>query len=640
MSTDCLIGTTNAANLPLLSMMGGTCPTKVGEVLSRLTSDPLYPNTCSALNRFAEFVGMPSQARDMSLDLVYERKAAFRSYLERRNYSDASICHYVQWVNLLLQDAESFGWIPDGNLSPEWRAVISHPKMNYPVEIVRHFAARTQLPSEITYASINQWVDGRVISGERGFEAAYAIGNTFKRCLLELGYAQVDPVRFARLESYGIALKDFPSPLKEQVEKLLAFRKSDSGDVDDLDDVIDDLEDLNLDDFRDLSESDESRPRHSQIREITARMLEDSICRLYGYLRNIRKKSITSLQMLFNPRVLESYRKWLRKQRLAESGGMRGVFVPILTAMRQSPEFDPKLLSWIGSFRDKLGKKPSKDEIRLKKAKRQLEYAEVAAIPRKIFHERARLAHKKIDRSTIRGEKVYQITLQKMARLAEQELAIRWYLLLPWRQRNMREMRVKCPANLFKDRIQDQTEIDQQDWVREPNLFKGLIPGDVEIDLPDWVKEERRRNPKAEFWLYRFTAEENKTGKLIYCVLPKPLVKPLEDYLTNWRPILLDGKKTQTLFVNSRGKEMAQKIFAFMIYEVTLRFGGKRMNPHIFRDVFAFAYLKKCPRDFINLSVMLWHSSINTTLENYGGKFNASCGTAAVEAFAEGSDMS
>jgi hypothetical protein len=612
MSLNCLIGTSTATEFPLLSEMGSTCPTSVGDVLSRLTADPLHPKICSALNRFAQFIGKPSQAREMSLDLVHERKPGFRPYLERHNYSDATICHYVQWVYLFLQHAESFGWIPDGNLSKEWREILAHPKMNRPVEIVQYFAARTQSPSEVTHSSIIQWVDKRVISGERGFEGAYAIANAFKRCLLELGYTQVDPVRAVRLESYGIALKDFPSPLKEQVEKLLAFRKSGSGDVDDLDDVIDDLEDLDLDDFRDLSESDESRPRHSQIRDVTARMLEESICRLYGYLRNKKKVTVTSLQMLFNPRVLESYRKWLRKERLVESGGMRAVFVPILTAMRQSREFDPKLLYWIRSFRDKLGKKPSQDEIRLKKAQRQLEYIEVAAIPKKIYLERARLAHKKVDTSTIRGEQVHRTTLQRLARLAAQELAIRWLLWLPWRQRNMREMRIDGP---------------------DPNLFKGRIPEGFEIDKPDWVVEELKRNPMAEFWLYRFTKEENKTGKLIFCVLPKPLVQPLEDFLANWRPILLNGKNAQTLFVNCNGKEMSSKTFAFMIYEVTLRFGGKRMNPHIFRDVFAFAYLKKCPRDFINLSIMLWHSSITTTMENYGGKFNASCGTAAVEAF-------
>lgn len=612
MSSNLLFGTSNALDLPLASEIDGVRPKNAGDVLSCLTEDPLYLNTCSSLNKFAAMVGRPSEMRELSLDLILERKCTFRAYLEQHNYSDVTICHYVQWVYLFLEHAKSFGWLPDGNLSDEWRAVLNHPKMNRPAEMIRHFAARTQSPTDVTRAMVHQWIDERVMTGERSFEAAYSIANKLIRCLLELGYTQVDPVRAVRLDSYGIALKNFPSPLKEQVERLLAYRQADPSEADDLDDLIDGLEDLDLDDFREMSESDESRPRHCQIRAVTARLLEESVCRLYGYLRNIRKVDVPDLKTLFNPRVLESFRKWLKKERGVTGGGLRAVFVPIITAMRQSKEFDPKLLHWIRGFRDKLGKKLSKDEIRLKKAQRQLEYSDVAAIPRKIYLERARLARKTVDINTQRGRQVHSTARLQLANLAKQELAIRWYLLLPWRQRNMREMRVDGP---------------------NPNLFKGQIPDGFEIDRPEWVLEELKKNPKAEFWLYRFTAEENKTEKLIFCVLPKPLVQPLEDYLKNWRPILMNRQSVETLFVNSRCGEMSAKAFAFMIYEVTLRFGGKRMNPHIFRDVFAFAYLKKRPRDFINLSIMLWHSSINTTLENYGGKFNASCGTAAVEEF-------
>ena len=618
MFSNLLFGTSNALELPPPSEIDNIRPKSAGDVLSCMAEDPNYRNTCSALNKFAAMVGRPSEIRELSLDLIVERKCTFRAYLEQHNYSDVTICHYVQWIYLFLEHAKSFGWVPDGNLSTEWKTILTHPKTSRSMEIVRHFAARTTSPSEVTRAMVNQWIDERVIAGERSFEAAYKIANSFIRCLLELGHTQVDPVLAVRLDSYGIALKNFPSPLKEQVEKLLAYRQADPAEADDLDDLIDGLEDLDLGDFREMGESDESRPRHSQIRAVTAKLLEESICRLYGYLRNIRKVEVTDLKTLFNPRVLESFRKWLKKERGVTGGGLRAVFVPIITAMRQSKEFDPKLLNWIGGFRDKLGKKLSKDEIRLKKALRQLEYSEVAAIPRKIYLERARLARKTVDIHTQRGKQVYENIRLRLANLAKQELAIRWYLLLPWRQRNMREMRI------------DGTN---------PNLFKGQIPEGFEIDKPLWVLEELKKNPKAEVWLYRFTAEENKTEKLIFCVLPKPLIQPLEDYLQNWRPILLAGKNTPMLFVNNHGEAMSKKTFAFMVYEVTLRFGGKRMNPHIFRDVFAFAYLKKRPRDFISLSIMLWHSSINTTMENYGGKFNASCGTAAVEDFYKEVDL-
>jgi integrase len=198
------------------------------------------------------------------------------------------------------------------------------------------------------------------------------------------------------------------------------------------------------------------------------------------------------------------------------------------------------------------------------------------------------------------------------------QFVIRWILVLPWRQRNLRQMQLGL----------------------DKNLFKNKIPSGFEIDKPDWVKDEEDKNPNAEFWMYRFTAEENKTGKLIFCVLPKCLVDPLEKYLRH-RETLLQGLKTDTLFVNAYGRPMNAVTFGHMMCEISLRYGGegkrhgKRMNPHIFRDVFAFAYLKNNPRDFVQLSIQLWHSSIDTTMKHYAGKFNASCGTQAVESFAK-----
>lgn len=590
------------------------CPTRVGDVLPYLANDPLYPKLCSALNKFAELVEMTGQARAMTLDLVHQRKPAFRPFLQRRGYNDATICHYVQWVFLVLDRARALGWVPDGSMSAAWREIITSDRASRCQEIARYFAAQTASPNDVTRAAINDWVDRRVIAGERTFMAAHTMAMTMTRALLEAGYTQVDPMRAVRMDYYGVPLAQFPSPLKEQMEELIAARLSASPEDVEMN-LDDDLEDLDMDDFRERSESEENRPPHQQIREITAKLLIESTCRLFGYVHNVKgKRDINTIQQLFNPRVLVSQQRWLIRERRLTSEGLRSHFVPIISAMRQSKIFDPKLLQWLTAFRAGLGPKPSRDEVRFRKANKQLEYSAVAAIPAKIYRERFRLSNKKIDRSSIRGQQVYGTILNQLGRLSMYELAIRWILILPWRQRNLREMRVDGA---------------------KPNLFKGRIPSGYEIDKPDWVVEEERCNPAAEFWMYRFSSEENKTGKLIFCVLPQPLIKPLEDYLNNWRPILLKHCSSETLFVNSFGRPMERTTFGYMICEIALRYGGKRMNPHIFRDVFAFAWLKRHPQDYLQLSLQLWHSSIKTTIENYSGKFNASCTTAPVERFAK-----
>jgi hypothetical protein len=619
MSSICLFGSTNASQLPLMTVDVDPGPLLVGDVLPSLKQHPLYSKICSALNRCAEFLEMPGKAHDMSLDVVQERKPGFRSHLDRRNYSEISICHYVQWVYVFLAEAEAHGWIPYGRVSPAWKKLLQDPGMERCTELVRHFANTANSPEEVTGNAVRQWVDDRVIAFERTFEAAQTMAWKFIRAMLKAGYTQVDPIGAVRLDGYGIPLADFPPPLKEQVEKLLDIRKSDS--QDDLDvELDDDLEDLELDDYSERSDSDNGRPKHSQIREITAKLLLEAICRLFGYVRDIRKKkNVNTIHQLFNPRVLVSYRRWLKVKRLVTPAGLRATFVPIIAAMRQSPDFDPKQLFWLTRFRNTLGQLPTEDEIRLRKSQRQLEYNEVAAIPKKIHLEMVRLARKKVDPNTVRGAQLKGETLFRIARLRMFQLAIRWILVLPWRQRNLRQMKLGL----------------------DKNLFKAKIPSGFEIDKPDWVIAEEEKNENAEFWMYRFTAEENKTGKLIFCVLPKCLVDPLEKYL-ECRETLLQGQETETLFANAYGRPMNAVTFGHMMCEISLRYGGdgkkrrgKRMNPHIFRDVFAFAYLKNNPRDFVQLSIQLWHSSIDTTMKHYAGKFNASCGTQAVESFAK-----
>jgi len=67
------------------------------------------------------------------------------------------------------------------------------------------------------------------------------------------------------------------------------------------------------------------------------------------------------------------------------------------------------------------------------------------------------------------------------------------------------------------------------------------------------------------------------------------------------------------------------------VSDLTLRYGGRRVTPHLFRDIVAYAWLKAHPKDFLTLSKMLWHKSIATTIKYYGGRFNYSTAVLAME---------
>jgi site-specific recombinase XerD len=79
------------------------------------------------------------------------------------------------------------------------------------------------------------------------------------------------------------------------------------------------------------------------------------------------------------------------------------------------------------------------------------------------------------------------------------------------------------------------------------------------LDKPAWVAEEEQSNPNAEFWQAKFSPKETKTGIAIHILLPRQLIKPLEEYLTEYRPQLLGGRNTNTLFVNEDGMPLCPK---------------------------------------------------------------------------------
>ena len=158
--------------------------------------------------------------------------------------------------------------------------------------------------------------------------------------------------------------------------------------------------------------------------------------------------------------------------------------------------------------------------------------------------------------------KVAKKGAKKFALLVQEELMMRWLPVLPWRQRNIRECRIVGP---------------------NPNLFKGPVPEITTIDMPAWAVEERKKNPKAEFWQFHFEEEETKTGCIVDALLPRQLIGPLEEYLSTYRTHLLRGVDPGTLFLNHKGEPMTLKQVTELVAKNTLRYGGRRVTPHPFR---------------------------------------------------------
>jgi hypothetical protein len=252
----------------------------------------------------------------------------------------------------------------------------------------------------------------------------------------------------------------------------------------------------------------------------------------------------------------------------------------------------------LGPFLDGLPTE-SAAEIRDKQIAKQVPYATVATIPAKIHVDR---------RCASRSGRM------ALAICVRNELLMKWLTVLPWRQKNIRECRVGGPR---------------------PNLFKSPLDRESAVAKPKWVLDALERAPATEFWQFRFTAEETKVGKPVYALVPKQLIPLLEEYLAEYRPVLVGARQSDVLFPTTAGTMLSQAAVWRTVRELSLRYCGKRLHPHIFRHILAYAWLDDHPDDYLTLSKILWHSNINTTLNIYGARFDEANGTKGMETWLE-----
>ena len=262
----------------------------------------------------------------------------------------------------------------------------------------------------------------------------------------------------------------------------------------------------------------------------------------------------------------------------------------LYSSVKRYPPFKTRDFTWLHDLMIQIPYADSQVQKQEAKARKWVDHNVLWEIPAKLRYERSAIEKKDSRRAAL---------------LSRNELLMSWLTILPWRQRNLRE----CKLNSRES---------------GGNLFKAPISNLATLAKPRWVEEQRKSNPGQAFWQFFFRSDETKTGQQVHSLLPKQLIPILEEYLENYRPLLVKDKDPRTLFLNDAGKPISPEGIFTIVGNITYRYAGRRVNPHLFRDILAVKWLEIHPEDYLTVSKLLWHRNIKTTLRTYAANFDES----------------
>jgi integrase len=510
-------------------------------------------------------------ADELSLLEVLEFQRDFRAFLTTRQNTQSTIQTYVANLKRLLTHARLIGWDPAKSLPIPWQRLFTQAHDSRVRRLILHLSKTRHSPAQITEVDMDRWVYSMV--AKAGSFRYFREAKRLFLCQLRDSGETSKVLGSIRQESrYGIPLSGFPSALQKEVKDLLSWK---------------------------LAAIALGRPKKGKLRPISAAKLQKTLSCLYGFAVNVLGRTdITSLMHLVDQEFLTSYAEWKITRRGCKGSSIFQDVALVLAAVRHYPSFSSFDKTWFSGFLNTIPTEGDEESLKERKNTHYLEYNQVESIADELRQHRQHLEKSK------RGNP---------AELATEELLMRFLCTLAWRQRNLRTCRI-CGAS--------------------PNLFKAPIPRNVQITKPDWVKLEEQRNPGAEFWQFRFSSQETKAKRPVHSVLPHQLVVPLEEYLQLYRPKLA-REDSEVLFVKRYGGEFTASELTNVVETLTIRYRGVRVNPHHFRDIFAYAWLEANPDNLPGLSKALWHLSVDFTMRKYAARYNESSAVCAIEKWLE-----
>jgi integrase len=131
------------------------------------------------------------------------------------------------------------------------------------------------------------------------------------------------------------------------------------------------------------------------------------------------------------------------------------------------------------------------------------------------------------------------------------------------------------------------------------------------------MKLHRHLEACPDGYQLRFYPGDMKDRRARSYPLPIKLSVPLARYLSIFRPDLLDGAKSEALWISTRGNPLSQDSFTSGLALLTKRHFGLALRPHAFRHIAATSIAEVDPRHVGIIRDILGHSTLNMAERHY-----------------------
>ena len=132
------------------------------------------------------------------------------------------------------------------------------------------------------------------------------------------------------------------------------------------------------------------------------------------------------------------------------------------------------------------------------------------------------------------------------------------------------------------------------------------------------INLQKPDGPDSDYWLH-FTPEDTKNNVRLEFVFKEYLTRLIDEYVHDYWPRLLRGRKEDYLFPGLRDGAKGKISFSVQITKRIYKATGLKMTVHQFRHAAGAIILKNRPGEFELVRQILGHRSIATTMRCYVG---------------------